>query len=53
MKYEILASQVVYLSTIVEANSKEQAYDIAFQYGEWEEYQAERIVYSDTIELDN
>jgi len=51
MKYEVLASQVIYLSTIVEANSKEEAEKIAFDRGEWRDYQAERVTYSDTIEI--
>ena len=51
-KYEVLASQVIYLSAIVEADSKDKAWEIAINNGSWEDYQAERIIYSDTIEIE-
>lgn len=50
-KYEVLASQVIYLSAIVEADSKEQAWQIALNDGEWVDYQAEGVIHSDTIEF--
>lgn len=52
MKYEVLASQVIYLTTTVEADSAEEAWLIAINRGEWEDYQAERIVHSETIEME-
>lgn len=51
-KYEVLASQVIYLSTIVEADSKEQAWQIAINNGEWKDYQAERIIHSETLDIE-
>ena len=51
-KYEVLASQVIYLTTIVEANSQEEAWLIAINEGSWTDYQAERIVHSETIEIE-
>jgi hypothetical protein len=51
-KYEVLASQVIYLTTIVEAESKDKAWEIAINEGSWEDYQAERIIYSETIEIE-
>jgi hypothetical protein len=51
-KYEVLASQVIYLSALVEAESKEQAWQIAIDDGEWVDYQAERIIHSETIEIE-
>ena len=51
-KYEVLASQVIYLTTIVEANSQEEAWVIAINEGSWKDYQAERIVHSETIEIE-
>ena len=51
-KYEVLASQVIYLTTIVEADTNEQAWEIAIRKGNWEDYQAEKIVHSETIEIE-
>ena len=51
-KYEVLASQVIYLTTIVEAESMDKAWEIAINEGSWEDYEAERIIYSDTIEIE-
>ena len=51
-KYEVLASQVIYLSAIVEADSKDKAWGIAINEGSWEDYEAERIIYSDPIEIE-
>jgi hypothetical protein len=51
-KFEVLASQVIYLSAIVEAESKDKAWEIAINGGSWEDYEAERIIYSDTIEIE-
>lgn len=51
-KFEVLASQVIYLTTIVEADTKEQAWVIAINEGSWEDYQAERIVHSESIEIE-
>jgi hypothetical protein len=51
-KYEVLASQVIYLTTTVEAESQEEAWIIAINRGEWEDYQAERIMHSETIEIE-
>jgi hypothetical protein len=51
-KYEVLASQVIYLTTIVEAESIDKAWEIAINEGSWEDYEAERIIYSDTIEIE-
>ena len=51
-KYEVLASQVIYLSTIVEAESMDKAWEIAINEGSWRDYQAERIIHSDTIEIE-
>ena len=51
-KYEVLASQVIYLTTIVEAESKNKAWEIAINKGSWQDYQAERIVHSETIEIE-
>ena len=51
-KYEVLASQVIYLSTIVEADTKEDAWSIAINRGEWRDYQAERIVHSETLNIE-
>jgi hypothetical protein len=48
-KFEVLASQVIYLTTIVDADSKEQAWEVAINAGNWEDYQAERIIHSDTL----
>ena len=51
-KFEVLASQVIYLTTIVEAESMDKAWEIAINEGSWEDYEAERIIYSDTIEIE-
>jgi hypothetical protein len=51
-KYEVLASQVIYLSAIIEAESMDKAWEIAINEGSWEDYEAERIIYSDTIEIE-
>lgn len=51
MKYEVLASQVIYLSAIVEANSKEEAWEIACNEADWVDYQAEKLVHSETLEI--
>jgi hypothetical protein len=51
-KFEVLASQVIYLTTIVEADSMDKAWEIAINEGSWEDYEAERIIYSDTIEIE-
>jgi len=51
-QFEVLASQVIYLTTTVEANSKEEAWVIAINEGSWTDYQAERIVHSETIEIE-
>lgn len=50
-KYEVLASQVVYLSTIVEADNEEQAWQKAVTEANWKDYQAERVMHSETIEI--
>ena len=51
-KFEVLASQVIYLSTIVEAESMDKAWEIAINEGSWEDYQAERIIHSCTNEIE-
>ena len=51
-KFEVLASQVIYLTTIVEADSKEQAWEIAINEGNWKDYQAERIIHSETLDTE-
>jgi hypothetical protein len=52
MKYEVLGSQVIYLNKIVEADSKEQAWEIAINEGDWNEYEAERVIHSETFEIE-
>ncbi len=52
MKYEVLASQVIYLTTTVEASSKEEAWNIAINEGNWEDYQADRILHSETLPVE-
>jgi hypothetical protein len=52
LKFEVLASQVIYLSAIVEADSKDKAWEVAINGGSWRDYQAERIVHSETIEIE-
>ena len=51
-KYEVLASQVIYLSAIVEAESKDKAWEIAINEGSWKDYEAERIIHSETIQIE-
>jgi hypothetical protein len=51
-KYEVLASQVIYLTATVEADTQEQAWVIAINEGSWRDYQAERIIHSETIEIE-
>jgi len=51
-KFEVLASQVIYLTTTVEANSQEEAWVIAINEGSWTDYHAERIVHSESIEIE-
>jgi hypothetical protein len=51
-KFEVLASQVIYLTTIVEADTKEQAWVTAINEGSWTDYHAERIVHSESIEIE-
>ena len=51
MKYEVLARQVIYLTRTVTANSKEEAWQIARDDGEWRDYQADNIEHSETIEI--
>jgi hypothetical protein len=36
----------------IKANSKEEAWVIAINEGSWTDYQAERIVHSETIEIE-
>jgi hypothetical protein len=50
-KYEVLASQVIYLSAIVEAESKDKAWQIAIDDGEWKDYEATNITHTETIEV--
>jgi hypothetical protein len=51
-KFEVLASQVIYLTTTVEADTQDQAWVIAINEGSWMDYQAERIIHSETIEIE-
>jgi hypothetical protein len=51
-KFEVLASQVIYLVRIVEADSKEQAWQIAIDDGEWKDYEATNITHIETVEIE-
>jgi len=51
-KFEVLATQVIYLSTIVEANSKKEAQKIAMDRDEWRAYQVKKVTHFDTQELE-
>ena len=52
-KFEIIAKQVIYLSTIVEANSEEEAEKIAFDRGDWKDYEAEKVTHLDTLKIED
>jgi hypothetical protein len=52
-KFEVLATQLIYLSTIVEADSEEEAQKIAIDRAEWRDYEAERVTYSDTLKIED
>ncbi len=51
-KYKVLASQVIYLVRTLEADSKERAWQIAIDDGEWKDYEATAITHIETTEME-
>jgi hypothetical protein len=49
--YKIWAEQMVYIRTTVEAESQEEAWDIALATGDWEEYDGAGIDLLETEEV--